>query len=192
MTRTPDTRPDQEVAELLNRVEEDDEYTMVDHPPSVLSPRPEVKPRGNPLDQTTFYQFMNDEGQITNVDYIKNIIFHGVSYYRNYLNYTGYYYIFEFGNTKGCVHSIRREVWKYLLGYYPWNSTREQRVHIDIEKKTNYERMKVQWMNMSSDQMSRFNMFRDRKSLIGKYHNSVFFIFLLLIIIRCFFFVYYL
>jgi len=79
VTRTPDTRPDQEVAELLNRVEEDDEYTMVDHPPSILSPRPKIKPRGNPLDQTTFYQCMDDEGRIVNVDYIKNIIFYGVS-----------------------------------------------------------------------------------------------------------------
>ncbi|XP_060869267.1 TBC1 domain family member 15-like isoform X2 [Metopolophium dirhodum] len=146
LTRTPDTRPDQEVAELLNRAEEDDEYTMVDHPPpTVLPPRPGIKPRGNPLDQTTFYQSMNDEGRITNEDYIKNIIFYG-----------------------GCEHSIRHEVWKYLLGYYPWDSTREQRINIDKQQKTEYERMKVQWMNMSSDQISRFNMYRDRKSLIDK------------------------
>lgn len=80
VTRTPDTRPDQEVAELLNRAEEDDEYTMVDHPPpTVLPQRPEIKSRGNPLDQTTFYQSMNDEGRITNEEYIKNIIFFGVS-----------------------------------------------------------------------------------------------------------------
>lgn len=79
MTRTPDTRPDQEVAELLNRAEEDDEYTMVDHPPSVLPPRPEVKPRENPLDQTVFYQSMDEEGRIVNVDNIKNIIFFGVN-----------------------------------------------------------------------------------------------------------------
>jgi len=32
--------------------------------------------------------------------------------------------------------------------------------------------MKVQWMNMSSDQMSRFNMYRDRKSLIGKHLDN--------------------
>lgn len=88
VTRTPDTRPDHEVAELLNRAEEDDEYTMVDHPPSVLPPRPKIKPRGSPLDQTTFNQFMNNEGQITDADYIKNIIFHGVSCYINiFLNY---------------------------------------------------------------------------------------------------------
>lgn len=70
---------------------------------------------------------------------------------------------------KGCEHSIRQEVWKYLLEYYPWNSTREQRLSIDKLQKSEYERMKVQWMNMSSDQISRFNMYRDRKSLIGKY-----------------------
>lgn len=81
VTRTPDTRPDQEVAELLNRAEEDDEYTMLDHPPpTVLPPRPAVKLRGNPLDQTTFYLSMNEEGRIINEDYIKKIIFHGVSY----------------------------------------------------------------------------------------------------------------
>lgn len=80
MTRTPDTRPDQEVAELLNRVEDDDEYTMVDHPPSVLPPRPEPKPRGDPLDQTTFYQSMDIEGRILDPDNLKNIIFYGVNY----------------------------------------------------------------------------------------------------------------
>lgn len=68
---------------------------------------------------------------------------------------------------KGCEHSIRHEVWKYLLEYYPWNSTFEQRIYIDQQRKIEYERMKVQWMNMSSDQISRFNMYRDRKSLIG-------------------------
>lgn len=165
MTRTPDTRPDQEVAELLNRVEEDDEYTMVDHPPSVLPSRPKIKPRGKPLDQTTFYQCMDDEGRIINVDYIKNIIFYGVSYIIIYLCFKCLK--FEFVFKKGCEHSIRYEVWKYLLEYYPWNSTREQRISIDKQQKTEYERMKVQWMNMSSDQISRFNMFRDRKSLIG-------------------------
>lgn len=79
VTRTPDTRPDQEVAELLNRAEEDDEYTMVDHPTSVLPPRPKEKSRGNPLDETTFYQSMDDEGRIINAEFIKNIIFYGVS-----------------------------------------------------------------------------------------------------------------
>lgn len=53
---------------------------MLDHPPpSALPPRPQIKPRGNPLDQTTFYQSMDDEGRILNVDHIKNIIFYGVS-----------------------------------------------------------------------------------------------------------------
>lgn len=79
VTRTPDTRPDHEVVELLNRVEEDDEYTMVDHPPSVLPQRPSLKPRGNPLNQTTFYQLMDGEGRITNEEYMRNVIFHGVS-----------------------------------------------------------------------------------------------------------------
>lgn len=166
MTRTPDTRPDQEVAELLNRVEEDDEYTMVDHPPSVLSPRPQIKPRGSPLNQTTFYQSMDEEGRITNVNNIKNIIFFGVSFiYFYYITLLSSIKIGFF--MKGCEHAIRHEVWKYLLEYYPWNSTREQRIHIDKHKKIEYERMKIQWMNMSSDQISRFNMYRDRKSLIG-------------------------
>ncbi|XP_050540595.1 TBC1 domain family member 15 isoform X2 [Daktulosphaira vitifoliae] len=145
LTRTPDTRPDQEVAELLNRAEEDDEYTMLEHPTSILPPRPSIKPRKMPLNQTKFYESMDEEGRIINSDEIKSIIFYG-----------------------GVEHSLRRVVWKFLLEYYPWNSTREQRTYIDEQKKVEYERMKVQWMNMSSDQMSRFNMYRDRKSLIDK------------------------
>lgn len=55
---------------------------MVDHPPpSVLPPRPIAKPRGNPLDQATFYRSMDEEGRILNADYLKNIIFYGVSFF---------------------------------------------------------------------------------------------------------------
>jgi len=46
--------------------------------------------------------------------------------------------------------------------------------------------MKVQWMNMSPDQISRFNKYRDHKILIGKYQDNL----PILIIIKLFFFDY--
>lgn len=51
---------------------------MEDHPTVVLPQRPKLKPRGNPLNKTTFLQSIDTNGQI-NEKYIKDVIFYGVS-----------------------------------------------------------------------------------------------------------------
>lgn len=156
---------------------------MIDHPLVVLPQRPNLKPRGNPLNKTTFLQSMDDKGQIINEKYIKNVIFHGVSLinyvsktrFNVYLCQNIFFFIFFLINLyfKGCENSIRHEVWKYLLGYYPWNSTRKQRILIGKQQQIVYEKMKVQWMNKTSDQISRFNVYRNHKRLVGKCYTDL-------------------
>uniref|UniRef100_A0A8C2EFD1 TBC1 domain family, member 17 n=1 Tax=Cyprinus carpio TaxID=7962 RepID=A0A8C2EFD1_CYPCA len=88
-----------------------------------LGPRPEVK-RGKPLDN--WDQFLDPEGRVTDPQKVKELVFRG-----------------------GIVPSLRREVWKFLLGFYPWNSTTKEREDILRGKTDEYFRMKVQWKSVS-------------------------------------------
>lgn len=67
---------------------------------------------------------------------------------------------------------LRREVWKFLLNYYPWTSTREERVELTKQRKSEYFTMKVQWKSINEQQKLRNTSFRDRESLIGNLGNS--------------------
>lgn len=69
---------------------------------------------------------------------------------------------------QGVSSTLRYEVWKFLLGYYPWNSTYAERMHLRKSKVEEYYKMKQQWKSMTPGQEERFSDFRDRKSLIGK------------------------
>ncbi|ESN93184.1 hypothetical protein HELRODRAFT_115787 [Helobdella robusta] len=88
---------------------------------------------------------MDKEGRLTNVSSVKMAIFKG-----------------------GIDQSIRQEVWKYLLGYYGWNSTYKSRVEDRKKKIDDYFRMKLQWKSFSDEQLSNFSALRDRKSLAEK------------------------
>lgn len=35
---------------------------------------------------------------------------------------------------QGLCHALRKEAWKFLLGYYPWESTHEERKTLQREK----------------------------------------------------------
>uniref|UniRef100_A0A8C5CP48 TBC1 domain family, member 17 n=1 Tax=Gadus morhua TaxID=8049 RepID=A0A8C5CP48_GADMO len=88
-----------------------------------LGPRPEVL-RGNPLDK--WDEFLDPEGRVQNPEKIKEIVFRG-----------------------GIIPSLRKEAWKFLLGFYPWNSTTKEREDILRTKTDEYFRMKVQWKSVS-------------------------------------------
>ena len=64
-------------------------------------------------------------------------------------------------------NALRREVWKYLLNYYPWSSTRDERTELIKQRKSEYLSMKVQWKSTTEQQKQRNATFRDRESLIG-------------------------
>lgn len=65
-------------------------------------------------------------------------------------------------------NELRREVWKFLLNYYPWSSTRDERADLAKQRELEYFAMKLQWRSMNEQQKQKNNLFRERESLIGK------------------------
>ncbi|XP_075224634.1 TBC1 domain family member 15/17 [Lycorma delicatula] len=149
--RTPEHRPPEEMAaELVNSLHELPEgdvevegYHVVEVPTN-MPPRPVVT-RSPPLSMEQWKEAMDDFGLISNPQRIKEIIFKG-----------------------GICRPLRFIVWKFLLGYFPWNSTAKERQEIVKKKSDDYFRMKLQWRTMSESQEERFSDYRDKKSLIEK------------------------
>uniref|UniRef100_A0A8C5M0B6 TBC1 domain family member 15 n=1 Tax=Leptobrachium leishanense TaxID=445787 RepID=A0A8C5M0B6_9ANUR len=143
-------RPPQEMADFLgdaipdlkiNQQEESgfEVITRID-----VGTRPDVQ-RRDPVSVSEWNDHMNHEGRIMNVDLLKQYIFKG-----------------------GLCHALRKEAWKFLLGYFPWNSTREERIILQKRKTDEYFRMKLQWKSVSDEQESRNSRLRDYRSLIEK------------------------
>uniref|UniRef100_A0AAY4DGR9 TBC1 domain family member 15 n=1 Tax=Denticeps clupeoides TaxID=299321 RepID=A0AAY4DGR9_9TELE len=107
-----------------------------------LGPRPEVS-RGQPLDK--WDEFLDPEGRVTDPGRVKALIFRG-----------------------GITPSLRKEAWKFLLGFYPWNSTTKEREDIVRVKTDEYFRMKVQWKSVSEEQEMRNSLLRGYRSLIER------------------------
>ncbi|KAM6304526.1 TBC1 domain family member 15 isoform 2-T2 [Podargus strigoides] len=143
-------RPPSEMADFLNdaipglKINQQEEpgfevITRID-----LGKQPEVS-RREPVSAEEWAKNMDSEGRILNVDYIKRSIFKG-----------------------GLCHTLRKEAWKFLLGYFPWNSTKEERANLQKKKTDEYFRMKLQWKSVSEEQEKRNSRLRDYRSLIEK------------------------
>ncbi|KFP24887.1 TBC1 domain family member 15, partial [Colius striatus] len=143
-------RPPSEMADFLNdaipglKINQQEEpgfevITRID-----LGKQPEVS-RREPVSAEEWAKNMDSEGRILNVDYIKQSIFKG-----------------------GLCHTLRKEAWKFLLGYFPWNSTKEERANLQKRKTDEYFRMKLQWKSVSEEQEKRNSRLRDYRSLIEK------------------------
>ncbi|XP_053612479.1 TBC1 domain family member 15 isoform X2 [Plodia interpunctella] len=120
-----------------------DEYEVISVKPT-LPPRPSI-PRGTPLSTEKWEGLQDPEGRVMEVDGVKQLIFRG-----------------------GIAHSIRHEVWKYLLDYYPWKSTHKEIKYLRKKKTEEYFCMKLQWRSMTEGQEARFTEYRERKSLVEK------------------------
>ncbi|XP_056263659.1 TBC1 domain family member 17 [Pseudoliparis swirei] len=107
-----------------------------------LGPRPDVT-RGEPLDQ--WDEFLDPEGRVKNPEKIKELVFRG-----------------------GVTPFLRKEVWKFLLGFYPWDSTAKEREDILRLKTDEYFRMKVQWKSVGEEQEMRNSLLRGYRSLIER------------------------
>ncbi|XP_069565146.1 TBC1 domain family member 17 [Brachyistius frenatus] len=107
-----------------------------------LGPRPDVT-RGPALDR--WEEFLDSEGRVRNPDRVKELVFRG-----------------------GVKPSLRKEVWKFLLGFYPWRSTAKEREDIVRAKTDEYFRMKVQWKSVSEEQEMRNSLLRGYRSLIER------------------------
>lgn len=69
----------------------------------------------------------------------------------------------------GGIHPVvRREMWKYLLGYYPWDSTFAERETLRRMRAAEYAGYKTQWETITPLQATHFRKFRERKLAIEK------------------------
>ncbi|KAJ6331873.1 hypothetical protein OIU76_010284 [Salix suchowensis] len=103
------------------------------------------KPRQPPLGSEEWATFLDSEGRVMDAKAFKTRIFYG-----------------------GVEHTIRREVWPFLLGYHAYDSTYAEREYLKSTKKSAYETVRQQWQSISTEQAKRFTKFRERKSLIDK------------------------
>lgn len=143
-------RPQSEVAELLHDDIPGMEISQLDEPgfemvtKTKLPPRPTVK-RGDPLSSPQWTSFFDTEGRISQVEELKDIIFRG-----------------------GVDPAIRADVWKFLLGFYDWDSCAKKRQDQRKRKVDEYFRMKLQWKTISAEQEKRFTLLKERRGLIDK------------------------
>ncbi|KAG7276745.1 hypothetical protein CRUP_030362 [Coryphaenoides rupestris] len=143
-------RPPEEVADFLGEVIPGLEINQQEEPGFEvitridLGDRPAVQ-RGEPLFPEQWAEYQDAAGRIVNVPHLKQVIFKG-----------------------GLCHMLRKDVWKFLLGYFPWDSTLEERKALQRAKTDEYFRMKLQWKSVSEEQEKRNSRLRDCRSLIEK------------------------
>jgi len=82
------------------------------------------------LTNSVWGTFQDSSGKILDEYSVKKWTFYKVSHSYIVTNHTSSVLM-----PQGVIAESRAEVWKFLLGYYPFLSTREQRVQIDREKK---------------------------------------------------------
>ena len=63
---------------------------------------------------------------------------------------------------------MRKEAWKYLLGFYPFEMTDIERMELRERKESEYWTIKNQWQSFTPDQENRFAKWRELKHLISK------------------------
>uniref|UniRef100_A0A8D1I0V1 TBC1 domain family member 17 n=1 Tax=Sus scrofa TaxID=9823 RepID=A0A8D1I0V1_PIG len=109
-----------------------------------LGPRPAVE-RAPPVTEEEWARHVGPEGRLQQVPELKARIFSG-----------------------GLSPSLRREAWKFLLGYLSWEgSAEEHKAH--VRKKTDeYFRMKLQWKSVSPEQERRNSLLHGYRSLIER------------------------
>jgi hypothetical protein len=89
--------------------------------------------------------FFDEQGSVKDVDTLKKRLFYG-----------------------GLEPSLRKEAWKFLLGYFPFASTHEQREEIKLKKAVEYTQYKLQWETITEEQETHHQLFRERKINIQK------------------------
>ncbi|PRP87760.1 GTPase-activating protein gyp7-like [Planoprotostelium fungivorum] len=115
----------------------------------VLKPAPQlvlpIVQRTDPVDEISWKSLQDERGAIVEPQKAKEMIFRG-----------------------GAKEEIRGEVWRYLLGYYPWSSTREERTAIEKEKRDEYEKWKGVWNMFHKDPNCKFTKLERKAHAIEK------------------------
>ncbi|CAO1942028.1 unnamed protein product [Urochloa humidicola] len=123
------------------------EKASVPSAPPETDPLPLVwgKQRDHPLSVEEWTAFLDPEGRVMDSKALKKKVFYG-----------------------GVDHVLRKEVWKFLLGYHEYDSTYAEREYLAAMKRAEYEAIKSQWKSITATQAKRFSKFRERKGLIDK------------------------
>lgn len=129
--------------EVLNQSDNDEELLVRDQE-TRLPPRPHVS-RSARLTAKQWCEFVGDDGRIHDVDAVKALIFRG-----------------------GIEHGLRVDVWKYLLGYWRWDETSDQRLRAQRQRSSEYFKMKMQWLSMTPMQEKNFMAYQTRKCQVEK------------------------
>ncbi|VDO68511.1 unnamed protein product [Heligmosomoides polygyrus] len=116
-----------------------------------LPPRPEIY-RESPVTQEVWDKFKMPDGTVDQqkIHHLKMNVFRG-----------------------GLDPDLRKEAWKYLLGYRAWDETNAQFEKKRVKLAKEYERLKAQWLSISEDQESRFFSYSQRKGLVGELYCAV-------------------
>ncbi|KAL6072267.1 RabGAP/TBC domain-containing protein [Balamuthia mandrillaris] len=97
------------------------------------------------LNPDEWQSFFDEDGVIRDEEILRKRIFYG-----------------------GVDPTIRIEVWKFLLNFYPFSSSFESRSVIRSQKREEYGVYKRQWTSITAEQESHFEKFRKRKHIIQK------------------------
>jgi len=152
-----DIRPDDEIGDLIHKSllpgpnlevttghQDDGAFEVVISRPRLSENLPKVS-RSEALCQLDWELHWDSDGTVVDHEELIEKIFRG-----------------------GLDHTIRSEVWKFLLGYYDFQSSAKDRELVRKTKVDDYFRMKLQWRSITADQESRFGAFRERKTQIEK------------------------
>jgi hypothetical protein len=80
------------------------------------------KQRDCPLSVEEWTAFLDPEGRVMDSKALRKKVFYG-----------------------GVDHVLRKEVWKFLLGYHEYDSTYAEREYLAAMKRAEYEAIKSQW-----------------------------------------------
>lgn len=94
--------------------------------------------RGPALDR--WEQFLDPQGRVQNPERVKELVFRGVrtATHTHTLSHTWsdtWFHCWSLCWLQGVAPPLRKEVWKFLLGFYPWSSTTTEREDI-LRRKT--------------------------------------------------------
>lgn len=107
----------------------------------------EKRPWGLPVSGERWSTFFDVEGtgRLIHLDQFREEVFYG-----------------------GVEPELRKEAWKFLLGFYPADSTQEERMILTQDKLRDYRQIRAQWMTISEKQEQKFCKWRERKKRVDK------------------------
>lgn len=104
-----------------------------------------LQPRAPPLSSEEWGTFFTADGRIADETSLRRRIF-----------------------LSGVEPGLRREAWKFLLGFHSFSSTHAQRRKLQAERRTEYGQLKAQWTSITDAQAARFGKWRERRTRVDK------------------------